>query len=99
LCLNSRKLKNREKVIPKEEPCMGHPLTLNSQEKMESVHSIKNAIGTYIFLHSPLHLALLSVTYVTYISQYTVVLAPYVVYRLGQNILVCSQIVRYYTVT
>ena len=41
----SRKLKNRVVVEPKKAPEMNHPITVNGQEKMESVHSVKNAIG------------------------------------------------------
>ena len=41
----SRKLKNRVVVEPKKAPEMNHPITVNGQEKMESIHSVKNAIG------------------------------------------------------
>ena len=48
LILRRRVLKNREKEVIIEPPEMGHPLNVSTQKKKESIHSIKNAIGTYL---------------------------------------------------
>lgn len=42
-----RMLKNRVVKEPKKIPEMNHPITLNCQDKMESIHSIKNAIESH----------------------------------------------------
>ncbi|KAL8583434.1 hypothetical protein ACOMHN_057890 [Nucella lapillus] len=42
-----RKLKNREVIPPKKIPFLNHPITINTEPKMESVHSIKNAIESH----------------------------------------------------
>ncbi|XP_069141435.1 protein CFAP276-like isoform X2 [Argopecten irradians] len=41
---HGRVLKNREKEVIKAKPYLNHPLSISSQKKKESIHSIENAI-------------------------------------------------------
>ena len=51
ICSSRRVLKNREIEVVPAKPYLSHPLQITNQKQKDSIHTIENAIGKYIYIH------------------------------------------------